>query len=183
MLLAHALGHPRRRMPTRGSSRMSTDTLDAAANCFNELIERRLAGEPSPYLIGHRASSTGETFAARPAALIPRPETELLIDLALERLPSDFSGRILDVSTGTGCIAVTLALERPRTQITALDVSDQRASLAYNNAAALGATNDALRRKQLVRRPNAGDQFDLIVNQPPYIVPGDAHLSQGRSAI
>ena len=91
-------------------------------------------------MIGHR-EFYGRDFRCSPAALIPRPETELLIDLALDRLPADFKGRILDVGTGTGCIAITLALERPRAQVTALDVSPDALALARTNATALGATN------------------------------------------
>lgn len=179
MLLAHALGHPRPAHAHAWLVAHDTDALsDAAANCFNELIERRLAGEPIAYLIGHR-EFYGRDFRCSAAALIPRPETELLIDLALKRLPSDFSGRILDVGTGTGCIAVTLALERPQAQVTALDVSANALPLARNNAAALGATNVRCVESNWFAALNAGDQFDLIVSNPPYIVPGDAHLSQG----
>lgn len=179
MLLAHTLGHPRPAHAHAWLLARDTDALnDADTQRFSELIERRIAGEPIAYLIGHR-EFYGRDFRCSPAALIPRPETELLIDLALERLPADFAGHILDVGTGTGCIAITLALERPRAQITALDVSAAALALARENATALGARNLRVVESNWFAALTADDQFDLIASNPPYIAPGDAHLVQG----
>lgn len=179
MLLAHALGHARPAHAHAWLVARDTETLPADATArFNALIERRIAGEPIAYLIGHR-EFYGRDFACSPAALIPRPETELLIDLTLAELPADFSGHILDVGTGTGCIATTLALERPHAQVTALDVSPDALALARANAAALEANNLRCIESNWFAALNASAQFDLIVSNPPYIVPGDAHLTQG----
>ncbi|WP_337786221.1 peptide chain release factor N(5)-glutamine methyltransferase [Casimicrobium huifangae] len=179
MLLAHALGHARPANAHAWLVARDTETLPADATMhFNALIERRIAGEPIAYLIGHR-EFYGRDFACSPAALIPRPETELLIDLALAELPADFSGHILDVGTGTGCIAITLALERPQAHVTALDVSPDALALARANAAALGAGNVRCVESNWFAELDASAQFDLIVSNPPYIVPGDAHLTQG----
>ncbi|WP_395707177.1 peptide chain release factor N(5)-glutamine methyltransferase [Casimicrobium huifangae] len=179
LLLAHALGHPRPAHAHAWLLARDTEALPVdAAGRFDALVERRIAGEPIAYLTGHR-EFYGRDFGCSPAALIPRPETELLIDLALERLPADFNGRILDVGTGTGCIAITLALERPRAQVTALDVSADALSLASENAIALGATNVRCVESNWFVALDTNQRFDLIVSNPPYVVPGDAHLTQG----
>ena len=183
LLLAHTLGHPRPAHAYAWLVAHDTDALnDADAHRFNQLVERRLAGEPIAYLIGHR-EFYGRDFRCSPAALIPRPETELLVDLALERLPADFAGHILDVGTGTGCVAITLALElqatRPRAQVTALDVSADALALACENAATLGAGNLRFVESHWFAALAADEQVDLIVSNPPYIAPGDAHLTQG----
>jgi release factor glutamine methyltransferase len=145
---------------------------------INALAARRRAGEPVAYLLGER-EFYGRVFRCTPAALIPRPETELLIDLALQRLPADFAGSILDVGTGTGCIAITLALERPQAQVTALDVSADALALARGNAESLGASHVRFIESNWFSAVDGNDLFDLIVSNPPYIAPGDAHLSQG----
>lgn len=179
MLLAHALGHTRPAHAHAWLLARDTEGLPAdAAERFNALIERRLAGEPIAYLIGHR-EFYGRDFRCSPAALIPRPETELLIDLALAELPADFSGHILDVGTGTGCIAITLALERPKAKVTALDVSADALALARANATALGANNLRYSESDWFAALDGSEPFDLIVSNPPYIVPGDAHLARG----
>ena len=179
MLLAHVLGHARPAYAHAWLLARDTEALPAdATGRFNVLIERRMAGEPIAYLIGHR-EFYGRDFRCSPAALIPRPETELLIDLALDQLPADFTGNILDVGTGTGCIAITLALERPHAQVTALDVSPGALALARANATALGASNVRCLESNWFAALDASAQFDLIVSNPPYIVPGDAHLTQG----
>ena len=179
LLLAHALGHARPAHAHAWLLAHDADALtDAVARDFGALVERRLAGEPIAYLIGHR-EFYGRDYRCTPAALIPRPETELLVDRALAHLPTDFSGHILDVGTGTGCIAITLALERPHAHVTALDVSADALALARTNAAALGATNVHCLESHWFAALDARERFDLIVSNPPYIVPGDAHLTQG----
>lgn len=185
MLLAHALGlaqddhawivaHDRDALPADVVTR------------FESLVARRSNGEPIAYLLGER-EFYGRMFRCTPAALIPRPETELLVDLALAHIPASapLHGpdgaplRILDVGTGTGCIAISIALERPHAHITAIDASPQALALARENAARLGATNVQLVESNWFAALSVDDQFDLIVSNPPYIAPGDGHLSQG----
>ncbi|MBL8308915.1 MAG: peptide chain release factor N(5)-glutamine methyltransferase [Burkholderiales bacterium] len=160
------------------------DTLDdTAAQRFDALVARRVAGEPVAYLIGER-EFYGRRFSCAPVALIPRPETELVVEHALARLRDVAAPRILDVGTGTGCIAVTLALERADAQVIALDVSAPALELARSNALALGAANVQCLQSNWFSGLEAeatreASGFDLIVSNPPYIVPGDPHLTQG----
>ncbi|HPG61711.1 MAG TPA: peptide chain release factor N(5)-glutamine methyltransferase [Casimicrobium sp.] len=151
---------------------------DSVAAQFESLVARRVAGEPIAYLLGER-EFYGRNFRCTPAALIPRPETELLVDVALTRIAPNESVRILDIGTGTGCIAITLALERPQASVTAIDVSPDALALARENAQRLGATNLEVVESIWFAALADDAQFDLIVSNPPYIVPGDAHLSQG----
>jgi release factor glutamine methyltransferase len=151
---------------------------DSAAAQFESLVACRIAGEPIAYLLGER-EFYGRTFRCTPAALIPRPETELLVDVALTRIAPNESIRILDIGTGTGCIAVTLALERPRASVTAIDVSPDALALAGENAQRLGATNIAFLESNWFAALADDARFNVIVSNPPYIVPGNAHLAQG----
>lgn len=152
---------------------------------INTLTTRRAAGEPIAYLLGER-DFYGRSFRCTPAALIPRPETELLIDRALLLLPADSSSRVadraplsvLDVGTGTGCIAITIALERPTAFVTAIDISPEALALARDNAQRLQASVIFIQSNWLAALP-IDARFDMILSNPPYIVPGDAHLSQG----
>ena len=152
---------------------------------INTLSARRTGGEPIAYLLGER-DFYGRTFRCSPAALIPRPETELLIDKALAMLPvrpeavvgSDGKQHILDVGTGTGCISITLALERPKAMVTAIDISPDALALARDNALRLNASVILIQSNWFAALPIEA-QFNLIVSNPPYIVPGDAHLGQG----
>ena len=144
---------------------------------INELTARREAGEPIAYLLGVR-DFYGRTFRCSPAALIPRPETELLIERALSRLSADAPPRVLDVGTGTGCISITIALERPHAIVTAIDISPDALALARDNAQRLNAYVTFIQSNWFAALPTDA-QFDLILSNPPYIVPGDAHLTQG----
>jgi release factor glutamine methyltransferase len=144
---------------------------------INALTARREAGEPIAYLLGVR-DFYGRTFRCSPAALIPRPETELLIDRALLHLPAQTPLRVLDVGTGTGCIAITLALERASAVVTAIDISRDALALATDNAQRLNATVTFIESDWFAAVPPDA-QFDLMLSNPPYIAPGDAHLTQG----
>ncbi|MDR1815158.1 MAG: peptide chain release factor N(5)-glutamine methyltransferase, partial [Clostridiales Family XIII bacterium] len=147
----------------------------ALLSVFSSYIERRAAGEPLQYIMGE-AWFYGRRFAVRPGALIPRPETELLAERAVARL-RDTERRVMDLCTGSGAIAVTLALECPEARVTATDVSEAALACARENAAALGATEQieflhgdlfaALDFQAASCRP-----FDLIVCNPPYIPTG-----------
>ena len=148
-----------------------------AAAAFDALAARRLAGEPMAYLIGAR-EFYGRDFKVSPAVLIPRPETEHLIELALEKTGAAQPARAVDLGTGSGAIAVTLALQAPSWRVSALDVSAEALAVARDNARALGAEVRFLHGSWFDPLP-AGERFDLIVSNPPYIERGDRHLDEG----
>ncbi|MDD5247357.1 MAG: peptide chain release factor N(5)-glutamine methyltransferase [Rhodocyclaceae bacterium] len=153
------------------------DAMDAApAAAFAALVARRAAGEPVAYLLRCR-EFYGRDFAVSPAVLIPRPETELLVDLAKAAVAGLAAPRILDLGTGSGCVAVTLALEVAGADVTALDLSAAALAVAQGNAERLGAAVHFVRSDWFAAL-GAG-RFDLIVANPPYIAAGDPHLAQG----
>jgi len=172
-LLAHALGV--------GSTWLYThrDDVPAAVETadFEGLLERRLAGEPIAYLLGHRGFWRFD-LQVTTATLIPRPETERLVELALDRLPEGSPLRVADLGTGTGAIALGAAFERPQAQVVATDASGDALAVARANAQALGLSRVELREGDWFA-PLAGERFDLIASNPPYIAEDDAHLSQG----
>ena len=155
------------------------DPVDAAAvRRFGELVVRRAAGEPVAYLTGSRGFWTLE-LAVTPATLIPRPETELLVEQALARLPDDGRPlRIADMGTGTGAIALALASERPQALVVATDLLGPTLAVAVGNAQRNGIANVSFRRGSWYRALGR-DRFDVIVSNPPYIRADDAHLAQG----
>jgi release factor glutamine methyltransferase len=144
---------------------------------FQRLIERRAAGEPVAYLIGER-EFYGRPFLVNASVLIPRPETELLIELAVAHFCDVPRPKVLDLGTGSGVLAITLALELDRSEVTATDISRDALAVATTNALRLGACITFLWSDwyALLKR---GDRFQLIVANPPYIVENDPHLSQG----
>ncbi|CAL1240980.1 peptide chain release factor N(5)-glutamine methyltransferase [Candidatus Methylocalor cossyra] len=150
---------------------------DRAAR-FRALVERRRAGEPLAYITGER-EFWSRRFRVGPGVLIPRPETELLVELALTLLPQDRPAELLDLGTGTGVIAVTLALERPAIRALATDLSPEALALAMENAARHGATNLRFALGNWFVAVPAGARFDLVVSNPPYIATGDPHLGRG----
>lgn len=172
-LLLHVIDRDRAWLFAHGDAPLS-DT-DAAA--FEALLARRIAGEPVAYLVGHRGFWTLD-LQVSPATLIPRPETERLVELALERLPTDLPLRIADLGTGTGAIALALASERPQARVVATDLSDDALALARANGSANDLTNVDFRAGSWWT-PVAGERFHLIASNPPYIAEGDAHLAQG----
>ena len=145
---------------------------------FASLVARRAGGEPVAYLVGQR-EFFGREFAVLSAVLIPRPETELLVEIALAKVGAGSTAssapRVLDLGTGSGCIAVTLALEIPQTQVTALDASAAALKIARKNAERLGAQLRILQSDWFAAL--AGERFDLIVANPPYIAAADPHLA------
>lgn len=144
---------------------------------FLELTARRRAGWPVAYLTGRREFWSRE-FKVGPEVLIPRPDSELLIELALALLPATADSRIVDLGTGSGILAVTLAVERPRTRILATDVSAAALAVASENAARLGAGNVRFLLSDWFAAVPA-QQFDLVISNPPYIAADDPHLRQG----
>ncbi|WP_338769257.1 peptide chain release factor N(5)-glutamine methyltransferase [Massilia sp. METH4] len=170
ILLCHALGISRTGLITQSDRAL---TEDEAAR-VSALLQRRLGGEPVAYIVGRR-EFYGLDFSVGPGVLIPRPETELLVELALERLPP--RGRVLDMGTGSGAIAVAIAHARPDAQVTALDVSPDALAIARRNAELNGAKVRFLHSDWFTAI--AGEGFDLIVSNPPYIAAGDRHLAEG----
>ena len=172
-LLLHVLRRERAWLFAHGD-----DPLPAPqAAAFQALLQRRAAGEPLAYLVGRRGFWTLDLQVSS-ATLIPRPETERLVELALARLPDDRPLRIADLGTGSGAIALALASERPLAQVVATDVSEDALQVARANAAANGISNVAFRGGSWLA-PLAGERFDLIASNPPYIAEGDPHLGQG----
>lgn len=154
-----------------------TDPLaDAEIAAFQSLVARRVEGVPIAYLVGTR-EFYGRLFQVSPDVLIPRPETELLVEQALAHLPPGQSLRVLDLGTGSGCIGVTIALERPHAIVTAVDRSPTALSLARRNAHALNASVRLLRSDWFSAL--ADECFDLIVGNPPYVAEADPHLARG----
>ncbi|MDR1228109.1 MAG: peptide chain release factor N(5)-glutamine methyltransferase [Azoarcus sp.] len=143
---------------------------------FRRLVERRAAGEPAAYLTGLR-EFYGRDFLVTPDVLIPRPETELLIERALSRFAAEPRLKTLDLGTGSGVLAVTLALELDRAEITALDRSREALEVAKSNAARLGAKVSFLHGDWYATLD--GERYRLIVANPPYIAEGDPHLALG----
>lgn len=170
VLLCHALGLTPVGLITQSTRALTADEAARLA----ALVERRLHGEPIAYIVGQR-EFYGLPFHVSEAVLIPRPDTELLVELALERLPR--GGRLLDMGTGSGAIAVALAHSRPDAAVTALDLSPAALDVARRNAAANGATVNFLHSNWYDALGQA--RFDLIVANPPYIASGDSHLAQG----
>lgn len=160
-----------------------TDALgEMQAAQFEALLTRRLAGEPVAYLTGTR-EFYGRLFQVSPDVLIPRPDTELLVELALARIPPDQAMEVLDLGTGSGCIAITLALERPLARVTAVDRSTAALAISRRNAETLGARVEFLTSDWFAAfmppRVLADRRFDLIVSNPPYIAAADPHLARG----
>ncbi|MEK6246006.1 MAG: peptide chain release factor N(5)-glutamine methyltransferase [Pseudomonadota bacterium] len=142
-------------------------------NAFFEFVRRRMQGEPVAYLVG-RKEFYGLELAVNPSVLIPRPETELLVDLALERNPAS----VLDLGTGSGAVAVAVKFNRPESRVVAVD-SDLSALLtARRNAAKLNLQIDFRHGRWF--DPVAGERFELIVSNPPYVANGDPHLAALR---
>lgn len=144
---------------------------------YEALLQRRLHGEPIAYLLGER-EFFGLMFKVTPATLIPRPETELLVELALQRLPQKQPCRVLDLGTGSGAIALSIAHARPGIEVVAVDASAEALAVARENAQRLHINNATFVPSDWYAALNA-QRFDLIVSNPPYVAPGDPHLQQG----
>ena len=144
---------------------------------FQLLITRRTNGEPIAYILGEREFYSMK-FKVKPSVLIPRPETELLVDLALERISIDLPCKVLDLGTGSGAIAITIAKHRPLANVTAVDSSVDALAVAKKNVKYLSVSNVCIIASDWFGE-FAGERFNLIISNPPYVVIGDPHLSQG----
>lgn len=173
LLLRHVLGVTDSWLVAHADD--SIDPEHAAA--FRDLVARRARGEPVAYLTGTRGFHALE-LQVTPDVLIPRPETELLVDCALQRIPEDMEWAVADLGTGSGAIALAIAKARPRAKVVATDASGAALAVARANADRLG-----LRSVQFAQGDwcaALGDaRFDLIVSNPPYIAESDAHLREG----
>ena len=172
-LLLHVLGQSRSWLFAHADDALDTDVRTA----FEALVARRAAGEPVAYLTGRRGFWTLE-LEVTPATLIPRPETELLVELALERLPRDMACRVADLGTGSGAIALALASERSQAQVVATDASVDALAVARRNTQRLGIRNVRFVQGDWLA-PLVGERFVLVVSNPPYIEAADPHLAQG----
>jgi release factor glutamine methyltransferase len=148
-----------------------------ATAVYSRSFARRLGGEPMAYVLGER-EFYGLAFEVAPAVLIPRPETELLVEMALDLLPADATAAVLDVGTGSGCIAVTVAKIRPAARVVATDLSHAALVVAERNARRQSVSNIQFRAGSWLE-PVRGERFDLIVSNPPYVAELDPHLSVG----
>ncbi len=173
MLLQAALDTDRAWLLAHGN-----DVLDTAAHKrFETLLIRRLRGEPVAYIIGRR-EFYGLEFSVTPATLIPRPDTETLVEATLARMAPGSSCSVLDLGTGSGAIAIAIAAARPQARVIAVDRSSDALQVAQDNARRLNTTNVALLQSDWFSALDSC-RFDLIVSNPPYIEADDTHLQQG----
>ncbi|MDU1027818.1 MAG: peptide chain release factor N(5)-glutamine methyltransferase, partial [Leclercia adecarboxylata] len=172
ILLEHVTGKARTYILAFGETQL---TADQQAQ-LHDLLARRKAGEPVAHLVGEREFWSLPLYVSA-ATLIPRPDTECLVEQALARLPAT-PARILDLGTGTGAIALALASERPDCQVTAVDVIPDAVALAQRNLARLALPNVTVLHSSWFTA--LGDrQFETIVSNPPYIDEADPHLAEG----
>jgi release factor glutamine methyltransferase len=171
LLLTHALGKPPAWLYAHADEVADSELIQR----FDALVAARAAGQPVAYLIGRRSFWTLDLTVST-ATLIPRPETELLVELALARLPAGRVARVADLGTGSGAIALALARERPDLVVVATDASSAALAVARSNARANALGNVEFREGSWFE-PLAGERFDLIASNPPYIAEGDPHLA------
>lgn len=172
ILLAHVTGWSRTELITAPQVPLP----EAQEEAFATLAARRRAGEPIAYLVGAR-EFYGRRFKVSPAVLIPRPETELLVDEGLAALGALSAPRVLDLGTGSGAIAVTVALERPDAHVTAADLSPAALEIARHNGRVQGARIDWVESDWYAAL--GARRFHLVLANPPYVAADDPHLNQG----
>jgi len=173
LLLQHVLNVNRAWLIAHENDALTSDQYVV----FEALMQRRLNGEPIAYLLGER-DFFGLTLKVTPDTLIPRPDTETLVEAALAKIPKDQSFKILDLGTGTGAIALAIAKNRPHTQVTAVDFSENALKIAQENAQKLNIQNVIFLQSDWFDAL-AQQRFDVIMSNPPYIEENDAHLTQG----
>lgn len=173
ILLQYSLGVNHAYILTHPDQALSS----AQQRLFFRLVARRMDGEPVAYLIGE-CDFYDLIFKVTPDVLIPRPETEILVELALMRLSVNYSNRILDLGTGSGAVALTLARHCPQANVVAVDLSPAAVSIARENADNLNINNVFIATGNWFSELS-GEKFDLIVSNPPYVAENDPHLNQG----
>ncbi len=174
ILVAHGLGCDRTALWARPEAAVPAAAL---AGCRG-LVGRRAAGEPVAYLTGRRGFWTLD-LEVTPAVLIPRPETELLVEQILAAIPADAPARLADLGTGSGAVALAVAAERPRWQILATDASPDALAVACRNAARLGLAAVSFRLGDWTDAFAPEERFEVVASNPPYVAEGDARLSTG----
>jgi len=172
MLLAAAAGLPHSRLAADPDKPLD----ESVCAQFETWTARRRQGEPVAYLTGWR-EFFGITLAVTPAVLIPRHESELLVERALALLPAQAPCRVLDLGTGSGALALAIKHERPAAQVVAVEASGPALEVARGNAMRLGLEIDW--RSGVWFSAVPGERFDVIVSNPPYVAQGDPHLAQG----
>lgn len=173
VLLMHVTGLARTALITRAQELVPPESEER----LKELLTRRVRGEPVAYLTGRREFWSLE-LNVTPDVLIPRPETELLVEQALTRIPEDSDWTIADLGTGSGAIALAIATERPHCRLIATDNSAAALAVARVNATRLGIAKVEFRHGEWLK-PLTGMRFDVIVSNPPYVRANDPHLTQG----
>lgn len=173
LMLSHACGMTRTQLRTYPEKTLT----DAQKKQLQTWLSRRQQGEPLAYILGN-SEFYGLTLRVTPATLIPRQDTELLVDAALERIPENSPWNILDMGTGSGAIAIAIAQHRPLVQITALDFSATALAVAQDNACALRLAHIRFLHSNWFEALAEQTRFNLIVSNPPYIADNDTHLTQ-----
>lgn len=173
LLLAHVLGKSHGWLYAHDDAQVDAEAMAR----FDQLVARRQHGEPVAYITGRRGFWTLDLLVT-PDTLIPRPETELLVELALQRIPEGEAMPVADLGTGSGAIALAIARERPATRVIATDHSEAALAVAAANARANAITNVEFRHGDWLL-PLAGERFGLIASNPPYIAQDDPHLAEG----
>ncbi len=173
VLLGHVLRRDRAWLAAHGDQPMTANE----ATAFDALARRRRDGEPIAYLTGRR-EFYGLDLEVTPDVLIPRPETELLVELALVRIDANENTEVLDLGSGSGAISLAIASERPHSAVLGVDVSAAAVALARRNASRLHVGNVAFIESDWFSAVPK-KRFDAIVANPPYVAAGDEHLSQG----
>jgi release factor glutamine methyltransferase len=173
LLLAHLLSRPRAWLYAHGDETVAPEL----ASRFAAMLQRRAQGEPVAYLVGRREFWSLD-LEVTPATLVPRPETELLVELALDRIPAGSAARVIDLGTGSGAIALAGASERPHARVTAVDASAQALVVAQRNATRLGLERVRFLRSDWFSAVR-DECFDLVLANPPYLADDDPHLREG----
>lgn len=172
-LLQHVLQVNRAWLISHADDTLTTEQYAA----FEALLQRRLDGEPIAHILGTR-EFFGLNLKVTADTLIPRPDTETLVEAALEKIPKTAQARVLDLGTGTGAIALALAKHCPQAHVTAVDFSENALTVARENAENLSIPNVSFVHSYWFSALN-NKQFDIIVSNPPYIAEHDPHLTQG----
>lgn len=173
VLMCHVLGRDAAFLAAHGDVLLGAEARETYGGC----VARRARGEPVAYITGQR-EFYGLPLLVSPAVLIPRPETELLVELALARIPAHVPSRVLDLGTGSGCVALAIAKARPVSQIFAVDRSKDALAVARENARALRIANVSFIVGNWLSAVTGG-AVDLVIANPPYVACDDPHLRQG----